>query len=169
MEISELTLRNLAFLCQHVTIFYDALCFSIVNFFHVILYLFVANIYLLITQVEDNLSFSVFRFSVFVCGEAAFFGCCCCFVVYVFQFNTSKNKILNKENLGFNCLYSNVDQLLNKMEDLQMLIASSKPDLMLFTEVIPKAQVNHILDAQLKIKGYELYTNFDILESNLGA
>ena len=82
---------------------------------------------------------------------------------------TSKNKILNKENLGFNCLYSNVDQLLNKMKDLQMLIASSKPDLMLFTEVIPKSQVNPILDAQLKIKGYELYTNFDNLESNLGA
>ena len=55
------------------------------------------------------------------------------------------------------------------MEDLQMLNASSKPDLMSFTEVIPTVQVNLILDAQLKIKGYELYTNFDNLESNLGA
>ena len=36
------------------------------------------------------------------------------------------------------CLYSNVDQLLNKMEDLKLLIASNEPDIWMPTEVIPK-------------------------------
>ena len=45
---------------------------------------------------------------------------------------------------GLNCLYANVDQLLNKMEDLKMMIGSQEPDILLFTEVIPKAQLmNH--------------------------
>ena len=39
---------------------------------------------------------------------------------------------------GLNCLYANVDQLLNKMEDLKMMIGSQEPDILLFTEVIPK-------------------------------
>ena len=41
---------------------------------------------------------------------------------------------------GLNCLYANVDQLLNKMEDLKMMIGPQEPDILLFTEVIPKAQ-----------------------------
>ena len=36
---------------------------------------------------------------------------------------------------GMKCLYSNADQLLNKMEDLKMVIASENPDIMMFTEV----------------------------------
>ena len=43
------------------------------------------------------------------------------------------------------------------------------PDVMLITEVIPKKQINPITDALLKIDGYQLYTNFDINESNLGV
>ena len=41
---------------------------------------------------------------------------------------------------GLKCLYSNTDQLLNKIEDLKTIIAKDNPDIMLFTEVIPKAQ-----------------------------
>ena len=37
-------------------------------------------------------------------------------------------------------MYSNVDQLLNEMEDLRLIIAADKPDIILITEVIPKAQ-----------------------------
>ena len=62
---------------------------------------------------------------------------------------------------GLSCLYSNVDQLLNKMDDLKTLIGSCEPDIMMFTEVIPKAQQKPIAEAQLKINGYELYKNFD--------
>ena len=46
---------------------------------------------------------------------------------------TSKRSTIST-NFGLKCLYSNVDQLLNKMDDLRMLIASNEPDLMVFTE-----------------------------------
>ena len=44
------------------------------------------------------------------------------------------------------CLYSNVDQLLNKIDDVKALIANDNPDIMLFTEVIPKALLMLTLD-----------------------
>ena len=67
------------------------------------------------------------------------------------------------------CLYSNVDQLLNKIDDLESMISEDAPDIMLFTEVIPKAQRNAINESQINIPGYDLYTNFDFTEENLGA
>ena len=67
------------------------------------------------------------------------------------------------------CLYSNADQLLNKMEDLKMVIASENPDIMMFTEVIPKAQKNPIFEAQLTVPGYVPYINFNCSDQNLGA
>ena len=70
--------------------------------------------------------------------------------------------------MGLSCLYSNIDQLLNKMEDLKMMIASSKPDLMIFTEVLSKAQIKLIQEPQLKIKSYDEYLNFIHSDSNLG-
>ena len=39
------------------------------------------------------------------------------------------------------CLYTNADQLVNKREDLCMAILGQEPDIILITEVIPKAQV----------------------------
>ena len=42
-----------------------------------------------------------------------------------------------------------------------MQIASDEPDIMLFTEVISKAQKNPISEAQMKIEGYEIYKNFE--------
>lgn len=67
------------------------------------------------------------------------------------------------------CLYSNVDQLLNKIDDVKALIANDNPDIMLFTEVIPKAQRNPIHEPQMKIAGYQLYTNFKFTDVNLGS
>ena len=66
-------------------------------------------------------------------------------------------------------MYANVDQLLNKKDDLEMLIADNKPDIMLFTEVIPKAQKNPIEESQLKIDGYEHYPNFNFKDADLGS
>ena len=70
---------------------------------------------------------------------------------------------------GMKCLYSNADQLLNKMEDLKMVIASDSPDIMMFTEVIPKAQKNPILESQMIVPGYVPYVNFNYSDLNLGA
>ena len=65
-------------------------------------------------------------------------------------------------------LYANVDQLLNKVEDLKTKISDEAPDLMLFTEVIPKAQKNPIHEPLMKIPGFDLYTNFKFTNSDLG-
>ena len=67
------------------------------------------------------------------------------------------------------CLYSNADQLLNKIECLKAYIASERPDIMLFTEVIPKAQKNPILESQMKIIGYDCHVNFNYTDNDLGA
>ena len=66
-------------------------------------------------------------------------------------------------------LYANVDQLLNKVEDLKTKISDEAPDLMLFTEVIPKAQKNPIHEPLMKISGFNLYTNFKFTDSDLGT
>ena len=66
-------------------------------------------------------------------------------------------------------MYSNVDQLLNKVEDLKALIANDEPDILLLTEVIPKAQRNEIHEALLNLPGYEVFVNFSSSEKNLGA
>ena len=50
-----------------------------------------------------------------------------------------------------------------------MLIAGIEPDIMLLSEVIPKAQKHPILETQVKLKGYNIYTNFNHTDNNLGA
>ena len=50
-----------------------------------------------------------------------------------------------------------------------MLIASNKPDIMFFIEVIPKAQINPIFKPQVDLKGYDVYTNFNFTDCNIGA
>ena len=76
---------------------------------------------------------------------------------------------MKKDSIGLKCMYSNVDQLLNKMEDLRQTIAADQPDIVLLTEVIPKAQKNPIYETLLNIDGYEKYVNFKFTDSNLGA
>ena len=49
-----------------------------------------------------------------------------------------------------------------------MLIANDNPDLIMITEIIPKAQINPISLTRLAIDGYNLYTNFDYNLPNLG-
>ena len=66
-------------------------------------------------------------------------------------------------------MYSNVDQLLNKVEDLKTLISGNEPDIMLLTEIIPKAQRNEIHEAQLNVPGYEKFVNFKFSDQHLGA
>ena len=49
--------------------------------------------------------------------------------------DTSSYKTITKD---ITVLYTNADQFLNKINDLEMLIAGSEPDLMLITEILPK-------------------------------
>jgi len=58
-------------------------------------------------------------------------------------------------------LYTNADQLVNKMDDLSTLIASEEPDLILITEILPKCCVNSLSAARLALDGYQSFFNFD--------
>ena len=60
---------------------------------------------------------------------------------------------------------------MNKINDLEMLIAGSEPDLILITEILPKYHSYFINKASLMIHGYSLYLNFDLdsdMTSTLG-
>ena len=50
-----------------------------------------------------------------------------------------------------------------------MQIADIPPDIILITEVIPKAQINPIDEARLNIPGFNLFLNFDPTLHNLGS
>ena len=76
---------------------------------------------------------------------------------------------MKEDKIGLKCMYSNVDQLLNKMEDLRLIIAVDQPDIILLTEIIPKAQKNPIHETLLDIEGYEKHLNFNFADTNLGA
>ena len=58
-------------------------------------------------------------------------------------------------------LYTNADQLPNKMEELKVMIMNREPDILVITEVIPKAQEHAITRAILKLPGYNEFFNFD--------
>ena len=64
-------------------------------------------------------------------------------------------------------LYTNADQLVNKWDDLCMQIAGTEPDVIMITDVIPKAQLFPLSPALLAVDGYNLFTNFDPTQPNL--
>ena len=49
------------------------------------------------------------------------------------------------------------------------MIADDEPDLILLSEVIPKAQIHPISPAMLSLPNYTMYLNFDPSASNLGG
>ena len=65
--------------------------------------------------------------------------------------------------------YTNADQFVNKIEELKLILADDPPDVIIITEVIPKAQILPITRNALTIKGYEAHMNFDPELPNLGA
>ena len=70
---------------------------------------------------------------------------------------------------GLRCLFANLDQLLHKKDNLAMLIAAIEPYIMLFTEVISKAQKHPIQETQVELEGHDIYTSFNYAGGNLGA
>ena len=66
-------------------------------------------------------------------------------------------------------MYTNSDQFPNKKEELLTFIVDDKPDIIMITEMIPKAQINPILKPLLDIPGYNMHANFDNEEARLGA
>ena len=65
---------------------------------------------------------------------------------------------LNK--LGLKILYTNADNgLLNKRDQLKTRIDDSKPDIILITEILPKNRLRPVENIELKLDGYDLFTN----------
>ena len=54
---------------------------------------------------------------------------------------------------------------MNKMEDLRSMIADNVPDIIMITEVIPKAQKHPIQEPLLNLPGFEKFTNFKFTEA----
>jgi len=63
-------------------------------------------------------------------------------------------------------LYTNVDQFLNKRDDLLMFIAGDEPDLILITEILPKVQSSLVTHSLLSIPGYTVFLNFECPSSH---
>ena len=74
-------------------------------------------------------------------------------ILIFIETHTSKLIIIQSKCSEFKVFYSNSDQLLNKRDDLLMQIDDTPPDIILITEVIPKAQINPIDEARLNIQG----------------
>ena len=66
-------------------------------------------------------------------------------------------------------LYTNVDQFINKRDDLIMTITGAEPDIILLTEVIPKAQKLPIPPALLALPNFVTHLNFDPAKPHLGT
>ena len=80
----------------------------------------------------------------------------------------ARNKSKQENKPSLNCMYTNADQLLNKIEDLKVAISGSDIDIIMITEVIPKAQKKPIPKCILNVEGYNLFLNFDCTQENLG-
>ena len=83
------------------------------------------------------------------------------------KFKHNNGKCCNNRKLQ--AMYTNADQFLNKRDELVESITGNEPDIIMITEVIPKAQLNPIEASLLEIDGYATHTNFDPSEANLGA
>ena len=65
-------------------------------------------------------------------------------------------------------MYTNADQLPNKMEELKCFIDGREPDIIVITEVIPKAQRQEVPRVRLKLHDYTEFFNFEPETSELG-
>ena len=70
---------------------------------------------------------------------------------------------------NINLLYTNIDQLPNKRDDVLMAISESKQDIIVLTEVIPKAQRHPIDLATISIPEHTLHVNFELNIADLGT
>jgi len=62
---------------------------------------------------------------------------------------------------GLGILYTNIDQFLNKRDDLELAIAGNEPDIILITEILPKAHCNTLTSSRLSLNGHSFVLNFD--------
>ena len=69
---------------------------------------------------------------------------------------------------GISALYTNADQFVNKRDLLVTEIVGCEPDVIMITEVIPKAQSSPFSSSLFQTDGYKSYFNFDPSSDHLG-
>ena len=69
--------------------------------------------------------------------------------------------------INIKVMYTNVDQFLNKRDELIKFIVNDEPNIIMIAEVIPKAQVYSIEAVSLELPGYSFHPNFESSDSNL--
>ena len=67
------------------------------------------------------------------------------------------SSIFNQAPEQLNCLYSNVDSVLNKKDELEARISQTKPDVIALTEIYPKNIQYEVENTELSIPGYKLF------------
>eukprot|EP00112_Aurelia_sp_Birch-Aquarium-sp1_P016644 Seg3791.4 transcript_id=Seg3791.4/GoldUCD/mRNA.D3Y31 product="hypothetical protein" protein_id=Seg3791.4/GoldUCD/D3Y31 len=60
---------------------------------------------------------------------------------------------------GFKCIYFNADSLLNKIAELETLVAEQDPDIIAITETLPKNCEDPVQESELSINGYDIHYN----------
>ena len=67
----------------------------------------------------------------------------------------NKNILVNSHKL--NCIYTNIDQLSNKFSELELLIYTDQPDIVLITEVKPKNSRYCPMVGEFVVNGYSMW------------
>ncbi len=80
--------------------------------------------------------------------------------------STERNRGVNERHVnrfenvsGMKCMYTNADQLRNKMDELRVRATNYEPYIIGITETKPKRASFNVSSAELSIKGYKCYTN----------
>ena len=68
--------------------------------------------------------------------------------------------MFNKHN-GLKCIYTNVDSLLNKREELRVIAQDQNADIIGLTELKPKNNRYSLQKAELHMEGYDCWPNID--------
>jgi hypothetical protein len=69
------------------------------------------------------------------------------------------NKLETNNTSKLNILYTNSDSLLNKRHELDLVIDKTKPDVICLTETLPKNTKYAVLNSELSIKNFHLFSN----------
>ena len=67
--------------------------------------------------------------------------------------------VQEKESNSLKCLYTNTDSLLNKRDELLHSVVDNCYDIICLNEIIPKNTRFQVQKCELKIEGYDLFTN----------
>ena len=66
----------------------------------------------------------------------------------------------------FKILYTNVDSLINKIDELKLLIRQEEPHLVAVTEILPKNSVYPVQEQELQIDGFNIVSVLFLLYIN---